>query len=567
MFIGVEMCLADAVIVVKAMTADTIAEIYVEQDRVRLELEIGMNDIPAFKNLLPDELYEKMGNEPLALKERLKKFVDEDFIIMALEEQLPGYITEIGPRSRITRDEITGEPLPMPPGEGETTLFVICEFPFKGEPNSITIVPPFNKAGYSTANIGFVAYHMGLAVNDFRYLSSPETLYLDWEDPWYSEFTKRSLWRRYKEPISAFIYVEPFEVRKEIIVRPKDLQHWIDLGIEGKDIIKAEEQDQIKKKVSEFLSDKHAVFIDGNEAEGTLDRIHFLRRTLKMTSVIDPPEDLPAHSATLGVIFVYQTKGLPQEVTMEWDLFNERIQKINAATTDEAGGLPYPLSPDDALLRWQNFLKNPTIPSFVAVSPPSKGNLSITVLGSLCALAIIMIILFTLKKRLVIPIVVYKRTSLIVIAVMVVAVSLLSWFFASGPKEEEAKNIALGLLKNVYLAFDYRDEGVIYDVLARSVSGDLLINIFLEVQGALELENQGGARVKVKEVEITSSNKDNLDDSTGFTTELSWTVTGTVGHWGHIHQRKNAYDAVLSIEPIDGIWKITNLQLLNEKRL
>ncbi|MHC4265217.1 MAG: hypothetical protein ACYSUK_04700 [Planctomycetota bacterium] len=561
------MCLADAVIVVKAMTADTIAEIYVEQDRVRLELEIGMNDIPAFKNLLPDELYEKMGNEPLALKERLKKFVDEDFIIMALEEQLPGYITEIGPRSRITRDEITGEPLPMPPGEGETTLFVICEFPFKGEPNSITIVPPFNKAGYSTANIGFVAYHMGLAVNDFRYLSSPETLYLDWEDPWYSEFTKRSLWRRYKEPISAFIYVEPFEVRKEIIVRPKDLQHWIDLGIEGKDIIKAEEQDQIKKKVSEFLSDKHAVFIDGNEAEGTLDRIHFLRRTLKMTSVIDPPEDLPAHSATLGVIFVYQTKGLPQEVTMEWDLFNERIQKINAATTDEAGGLPYPLSPDDALLRWQNFLKNPTIPSFVAVSPPSKGNLSITVLGSLCALAIIMIILFTLKKRLVIPIVVYKRTSLIVIAVMVVAVSLLSWFFASGPKEEEAKNIALGLLKNVYLAFDYRDEGVIYDVLARSVSGDLLINIFLEVQGALELENQGGARVKVKEVEITSSNKDNLDDSTGFTTELSWTVTGTVGHWGHIHQRKNAYDAVLSIEPIDGIWKITNLQLLNEKRL
>jgi hypothetical protein len=40
-----------------------------------------------------------------------------------------------------------------------------------------------------------------------------------------------------------------------------------------------------------------------------------------------------------------------------------------------------------------------------------------------------------------------------------------------------------------------------------------------------------------------------------------------VGHWGHIHQRKNAYDAFLSIEPIEGIWKITNLELLNEKRL
>jgi hypothetical protein len=566
-FIGIEICLADAVIVVKAMTADTIAEIYVEQDRVRVELEIGMNDIQAFKNLLPDELYEKMGNEPLDLKERLKRFVEEDFIIMAAYEQLAGYIQEIGPRNRIKRDEITGEPLPMPPGQGETTLFVICEYPFDGEPNSISIVPPFNEAGYATANIGFVAYHMGLAVNDFRYLSSPETLYLNWEDPWYSQFTKRSLWRRYKEPISAFIYVEPFEVRKEIIVRPKDLQHWIDLGLEGKDIIKAEEQEDIKKEVAEFLTSLHPVIIDGNEAEGILDRIHFLRRTLKMTSVIDPPEDLAAHSATLGVIFVYQTKGLPQEVTMEWDLFNERIQKINAATTDEAGGLPYPLSPDDTVLRWQNFLKNPTIPSFVAVAQPSKANLSLTAFGTFCIFAIIMIVLYTLKKRFVIPMVLYKRASIIIIAVMVVTLPLLSWLFASGPKEDQAKDIALGLLKNVYLAFDYRDEGVIYDVLARSVSGELLTNIFLEVQGALELENQGGARVKVKEVEITSSKKDSLDDSTGFSTECSWIVTGTVGHWGHIHQRKNAYDAVLSIEPIEGIWKITNLQLLNEKRL
>jgi hypothetical protein len=157
------MCSADAVIVVKAMTADTIAEIYVEQDRVRVELEIGMNDIQAFKNLLPDELYEKMGNEPLALKERLKRFVEEDFIIIAEDQQLAGYISEIGPRSRIIRDEITGEPLPMPPGEGETTLFVVCEYPFERQPDSITIIPPFNEAGYATANIGFVVYHLGLA--------------------------------------------------------------------------------------------------------------------------------------------------------------------------------------------------------------------------------------------------------------------------------------------------------------------------------------------------------------------------------------------------------------------
>ena len=29
-------------------------------------------------------------------------------------------------------------------------------------------------------------------------------------------------------PLSVFLYVEPFEVRKEIVVRPRDLQQWID---------------------------------------------------------------------------------------------------------------------------------------------------------------------------------------------------------------------------------------------------------------------------------------------------------------------------------------------------
>ena len=40
-----------------------------------------------------------------------------------------------------------------------------------------------------------------------------------------------------------------------------------------------------------------------------------------------------------------------------------------------------------------------------------------------------------------------------------------------------------------------------------------------------------------------------------------------MGHWGHIHQRRNQYDAELTIEPLDGTWKITGLELLDEVRL
>ena len=40
----------DAMIVSKAMTASTIAEIFVEEDGIRVEMEIGVADLEAFDN-------------------------------------------------------------------------------------------------------------------------------------------------------------------------------------------------------------------------------------------------------------------------------------------------------------------------------------------------------------------------------------------------------------------------------------------------------------------------------------------------------------------------------------
>ena len=42
---------------------------------------------------------------------------------------------------------------------------------------------------------------------------------------------------------------------------------------------------------------------------------------------------------------------------------------------------------------------------------------------------------------------------------------------------------------------------------------------------------------------------------------------GTVGHWGHTHIRQNLYDAVLTIEAVDGSWKIKGMEVLEESRI
>ena len=49
--------------------------------------------------------------------------------------------------------------------------------------------------------------------------------------------------------------------------------------------------------------------------------------------------------------------------------------------------------------------------------------------------------------------------------------------------------------------------------------------------------------------------------------KATWTALGSVGHWGHIHSRQNRYDAIVTILPVEGTWKIVDLELLEEKRL
>ena len=132
---------------------------------------------------------------------------------------------------------------------------------------------------------------------------------------------------------------------------------------------------------------------------------------------------------------------------------------------------------------------------------------------------------------------------------------------------ERAEVIVSKLLHNIYRSFDYRDESDIYDVLERSVTGELLTNIYLETKRSLVLANQGGAQAKVKSVQLDSLELKPTVDDNGFKAEVNWTVNGSVGHWGHIHQRSNRYQAVLTIVAEQQQWKLREMVVLQEERL
>ena len=139
---------------------------------------------------------------------------------------------------------------------------------------------------------------------------------------------------------------------------------------------------------------------------------------------------------------------------------------------------------------------------------------------------------------------------------------------ASQFSSEDGRVVLDSLLKNVYRAFDFREEADVYDKLAICVSGDLLADLYLQQRRSLVVEQAGGAQAKVKEVAIEDVGvSKSIQHDGALDLRAQWTALGQVGHWGHVHSRQNRYDAIVTIKPVAGAWKIIDLELIEEKRL
>jgi len=153
----------------------------------------------------------------------MRLFSKEDFqIVDDKGRNLQGELKLIEPRFRKERPSLyagkinpyTGRRIPGPP-EDKRVLYAELVYPFKQKPSSLTFIPPLDeKFKMSTVAIGFITYHNRVPINDFRYLSEPSTVTLDWDDPWYSEFDKKALKRWQRGGVMSFLYIEPYEVMK-----------------------------------------------------------------------------------------------------------------------------------------------------------------------------------------------------------------------------------------------------------------------------------------------------------------------------------------------------------------
>jgi len=553
-----------------AELSSTIAEVYVEEDKILIVLEIGERDKEAFADLI-SETGQSTDEEASV---RRKRFFKEGLVVLADGKPLSGEIKLVEVRERVERPSMYNKP---PGGQkpSKYITYVEIEYPLKHKPETLVINPPLDEKGYTNASIGFVVYHKSIPVIDFRFLAPGAELKLNWKDPWYSKFDNPNLKRHHSSSLMSFLYIEPFEVRHEILVRLKDMENWLDAGFNDNDMLGPDQKKIIETELTEFFLGHNIVDIDGKIVKPIIDRVQFVKPNLTGIQVLEESEEVEYLSAIVGIILAYPVAGMPQQVTVDWDMFSDKIQSIPANMIDPAGPFPYYLSPDDNVLTWNNYLKNFSMPEISELNvQDSMRNINIPV-GTAVSLIFFIAIAWQIRvrnnkgeKS--------KLPYILLVITLVASIALYPFFRISMTEhlpttmvlnKDQSTFILQNLLKNVYRSFDFKDEEDVYDKLALSLDGDLLSDIYLQTRKGMEIEKQGGARARVKDVEIIEATSESLPDELGLIFHSVWNVSGTVEHWGHKHNRVNQYEAKIIVKPVDGSWKITNIDLIEEKRV
>jgi len=422
----------------------------------------------------------------------------------------------------------------------------------------------------------------------------PETFRFDWDDPaltsdasdedwesWFEKQREKTLGIQSYSSVYSFIYITHYEVRHEVLIPLASLASFLELKRADPGFLDTQEQDVAAEKIKAFFSSGNPVQIDGVVVQPTFDRIDFYGLDLRDFAVQAERRKISMANGRVGVIMSYSTKGMPASVSVTWNLFNDAVKSVDSVVFafDEIQKTEFTMFLTDNTFEWQTTDMAPSAP-IAGVTTDAEKYATPVIKVPLISLVFGMVMLGLLGCCL------FCRcswTTACLIGIACLLASALTWNyqvwelknpFAARPQvsSEQASQVFRQLHKNIFRAFDYRNEEEIYNALAQSVDGELLRDLYLKIIESLKVKEQGGAVSNIREVKIVggsplASDPDSgLSDRPSFGFRSQWDLVGTVEHWGHIHERTNQYDARFQIELIDDQWKITAMQVLDESQ-
>ena len=569
---------ADWINLTGAETAPNIAEIRVLDDRVNVRLEVFVGNLKTFIDVIPDELLNNAITGRPSETERLDRFSREMLSIRGADGiPLRAILRLVEPRMRVDRkspfagmiNPQTRRRAPQAPAD-KRVLFVELDYPFHGKPDQLTIVPPLDENQNTIAAIGFIAYHKTVPIIDFRYLSQAARLQLNWDDPWYSQFDNRNLTRHHRNPLMSFLYVEPRRVRHEVLARVRDLEGWTDLDLGNRTEIAVDVQEQVKERALAFFKIRNPLKIDGILSHPAAWRAEFLNLSINGVQVIEDPVALDLSTAVIGISLTYPIAHLPKSVTVDWQLFEDRIDRIPTTVVDPAGPFLTYIDKDNPIIEWANYLKTYVEPTVQPV--PLQGGRSITIplisvifgIGAFAGLTGILHPRILTRKI---------WTGLCVICV-IGAVSFRQFGIVEVrnplsvlPDKNESAIIINAILDNVHIAYLESMEPELDRALATIVANHGFAETKAELTRAVAIKIAGGGIANVNAVEnLTVQDITPPESGSGFRSLVEWTALASGRHWGHPHRRRIRFRALMEIGEFDGAWKLTGITVVNAKQ-
>ncbi|MCL5779264.1 hypothetical protein M1105_20100 [Limibaculum sp. FT325] len=534
-------------------TAPSFVELAVLEDRVHATLEIDLEDYPLF--VTPDD-----GSET-SLAERTGRTLT----IAADGVPLAPVTRVVDVRERKPRVSAATAVVPPRPRSAEV-VYVELEFPFAGRPDTVTFTPPLDADGMPLASLGALVEHMGVPVTDYRYLSRPETLRLDWEDPWFSAFENPVMTRHHKSPLMSFLSMEPREVRHEIIFRLRDLEQWTDLGVGDAATLTAAQMAEVEKRAAAFFADRNPVTIDGQSVQPADIRVSQIAVGVEGLRVLEDVPETDRATALLGLVLSYPRPSLADEVAMTWELFPDDATMVPVTLVDPAGGVPEQVRPDDPTVRWTNFLTVWEEPKSkpITVTAASVVTLPLASIGLLMAGLVAGWSALRTGGR--------WRSASIAAAGAVLIAAVAAFPVSTGialprgatPTPEAAHAILSGVLDNVSAAMlETRPSG--YDAaLASFVSEDHRNAVGSELRRGLSVSLPSGARALTDGMaDLSIEEITPASDGAGTQILASWSAEVSGGHWGHLHRRKVSYRALFEVTRTQGHWFLDGLTVLS----
>jgi hypothetical protein len=371
----------------------------------------------------------------------------------------------------------------------------------------------------------------------------------------------------------GYLYVEPYQARFEMLMDAPRFLHWLNPLKEQPKILDEATQKAACEAAKEQVLDWCRLSTGGTRIEGNFIGVSMVKGKPGATLPMEPSESLTTNEAMFGFTWEYPTPPGPDEIVVEWRGFIEEITTLPVRIFFGSQSEVLEASTLLPKISWKAQGRLP-LPAPLAKVP------AITVTASF--LIPIATILWVLGGAIFLTFVRLHDQhlpggSMPFIGAWVLG-AVLSWPIlnidlggkAQVPEiteKKDAEAVLTPLLRNVYRAFDHRNESEIYDVLARSVDGELLRKLYLETIQALTLEGREGTRVTISEFSADITGVQSAPSSDGFITECQWTAMGNVGHWGHSHTRVNRYTAKVTITPVANAWKITQLEVTEARRL